>query len=815
MRLTRLRILRAAAPILSLSLALVAASLPIMPEIASASEIPGTPLPSQLETWKARVLDQRLHGTGPVIDLSENPQAVEVAPTQNVDATSSASWSEIPPPALWIHSTIYDANQDRLIVFGGESSKGRSNDVWILGLTGGLHWSKAVCSGPKPTARSMQSAVYDPVNDRMIVFGGYDGAYKNDVTALYLSPNPVWASVAIAGTPPAPRAWSSAVYDPVRRRVVLIGGRDNGNTYSDVWTLSLTSDTLTWAQLTPAGPSPGPRAATAAVYDSDRDRVVFFAGMDVAGIARNDVWALTLSGTPTWSQITPLGTPPSPRNGSSAIYDPVRQRLVIFGGGLGAPNLNETWTLNLSGTPTWTMLAPTNQPAGRQFQTSTYDPIADRLLIYGGSNGPILSGTWALSLSGATTWVPLSGTRRRGHLAIYDDLRKRMVVVGGDDGGPLNDVWELDLDAAPTWLKLTPAGTPPSPRAFLAGIYDPVRDRIVLFGGRDSIPHNDTWELSFSGSVTWRQLTPSGTAPSARIDHATIYDPIRHRLILFGGTDAGGNVLNDVWALSLSGSPAWTQLAPTGSAPAARGAATAVYDATRDRLVLFGGYDKLLNSLSDIWSLTLYGTPAWSPITAGGTPPAPRLSPSSVYDSQRERIVFYGGTDLQDYYSDVNELTLFGTPQWNALAPANGTPQARADHKAIYDPVADRMVVFGGSGISGGMLNDTWSLQFLSTVGVDGPRPLAARVLPVVPNPSASTMRLSFEAPSAVTARIAVFAPNGRLVRELWNGPAEAGMHQVTWDGADAQGASVGAGVYFYVAAIGTERFSGKLVRVQ
>src|SRR5262245_39667333 len=98
MRLTRLP--RAAAPILFPLLALLVL---IMPEFVSASEIVSPP-PSQIETWRARVLDQRLHGKGPVIDLSEDPQPIEAAPTQNVDATSSASWSEVPPPALWLHS---------------------------------------------------------------------------------------------------------------------------------------------------------------------------------------------------------------------------------------------------------------------------------------------------------------------------------------------------------------------------------------------------------------------------------------------------------------------------------------------------------------------------------------------------------------------------------------------------------------------------------------------------------------------------------------------------------------------------------------
>jgi hypothetical protein len=437
------------------------------------------------------------------------------------------------------------------------------------------------------------------------------------------------------------------------------------------------------------------------------------------------------------------------------------------------------------------------------------------MIVYGGSNGPILSGTWALSLSATEAWVPLSGTRRRGHLAIRDPLRHRMVVIGGDDGTALDDLWELGLGTAPTWLKLTAAGPSPGPRAFHAGVYDPQRDRVVLFGGRNTAPQADTWELGFSGSLTWRQLMPTGTPPSARIDHAAIYDPLRHRMILFGGTDASGQPLNDVWALALSGTPTWTKLLPTGTPPAARGAAVVVYDATRDRLVVFGGYDALLNALSDCWQLSLSGTPAWSPLSLAGTPPSPRFSPAATYDSRRERIVLTGGTDLITSFSDVYELTLFGTPGWNALVPANGGPQPRADHKGIYDPEADRMVMFGGSGLSGGMLNDTWSLQFLGTVAAGPMANSTPRVLPVAPNPSRAEMRISFQSPVAVSAHVAVYSPSGRLVRELWNGPAEPGAHAAVWDGADASGARVPAGVYLYVAAIGPARYSGKLVRVE
>ena len=38
----------------------------------------------------------------------------------------------------------------------------------------------------------------------------------------------------------------------------------------------------------------------------------------------------------------------------------------------------------------------------------------------------------------------------------------------------------------------------------------------------------------------------------------------------------------------------------------------------------------------------------------------------------------------------------------------------------------------------------------------------------------------------------------GRRVRQLWQGPLGAGSHRFVWDGRDATGKAVAAGVYFY-----------------
>ncbi|MCD4653874.1 hypothetical protein K8T06_08045 [bacterium] len=69
---------------------------------------------------------------------------------------------------------------------------------------------------------------------------------------------------------------------------------------------------------------------------------------------------------------------------------------------------------------------------------------------------------------------------------------------------------------------------------------------IMLFGGEDSVGFkNDTW--IFNGT-SWMDLviTPD-YSPSARRDHAMVYNEIIGKVVLFGGVDSNMTVLNDTW----------------------------------------------------------------------------------------------------------------------------------------------------------------------------------------------------------------------------------------------------------------------------
>lgn len=178
------------------------------------------------------------------------------------------------------------------------------------------------------------------------------------------------------------------------------------------------------------------------------------------------------------------------------------------------------------------------QPVTREDPTSVYDPVRNRMLVIGGRPDVGLNrdGVWALSLSGPAVWrmLPKSGvppTDRRGQVAIYDPVRDRVVVYSG------LDVWTLSLsDTTSTWKELRILGAGPSRRDNFSAIYDPVRDRIIVFAGlNDYTFYNDVWALPLSGAPVWALLTPTGAAPSIRFGHSAIYDPVRDRMIVFGG----------------------------------------------------------------------------------------------------------------------------------------------------------------------------------------------------------------------------------------------------------------------------------------
>ena len=257
-------------------------------------------------------------------------------------------------------------------------------------------WDSTPPPRNQPPLRRGHAAVLDAHRQRMLVYGANPTAIYGELLEFSLNGTPTWRKLEVAGPGPSIRREASVILDARRDRLVVFGGRTipAGEILGDAWTLDLGTSPLRWTSLVPAdGVAPGRRWGHSAIYDEACDRMVIHGGtgpteFEPLGLL-DDVWALSLGSSPTWTKLTPEGTPPPAHYEHSAMYDRRRGRMVVFGGyspGLGdmKEDLRDLWTLTLDDAPRWTRTRPLGpRPSARTEASAGYDEAGDRWLIYG------------------------------------------------------------------------------------------------------------------------------------------------------------------------------------------------------------------------------------------------------------------------------------------------------------------------------------------------------------------------------------------------------------------------------------------------
>jgi len=317
-----------------------------------------------------------------------------------------------------------------------------------------------------------------------------------------------------------------------------------------------------------------------------------------------------------WAPGPMTGGPAVSRINHSAVFDSLQRRMIVFGGIDDFLNVyNELWFFDLSGAS----IPPPSPPSSPLWKQPTTTGIV----------------------------APL----RMAHSAVFDLGHNRMVLFGGLDDSFVqrNEVFVLDLDTL-TWSQPAVTGTPPTPRGFHTAVYDAANEQMIVFGGSDgTFELSGLYVLSLSDATPFAWSTPAaGSGPIGREQHAAVYDSLRQRMVLFGGLDnniiSDGSVLNkDAW--SLSPAAPWIPIGAVGG-PGVRFGHSGVYDATNQRMLIFGGDTTTLPTLtSELWSLRLDGAETWSLLSPSGTPPLPRYAHTAIYDSIFNRMILYGGWD--------------------------------------------------------------------------------------------------------------------------------------------------------------------------
>jgi hypothetical protein len=290
-----------------------------------------------------------------------------------------------------------------------------------------------------------------------------------------------------------------------------------------------------------------------------------------------------------------------------------------------------------------------------------------------------------------------------------------IICAGWNSAGPtLQDVWAMSLTpGSESWMLLTPTGGPVPARWGHTAIVDGPRNRMVVFAGHDmGFDRNDTWALSLTvGSEGWTQLTPTGSPPSGRTNHAAVFDSTAaQRMVVFGGEQGmgGGNANNETWYAPLTGPFQWLQQSTTGP-PTVRTQLTGVFDAPRGRMVVFGGMNSA-NYFNTAYALNT-ATLVWTQVGSNGAPSA-RAAHSAALDTSGNRMLIFGGMNSTTAFNDLYAFNLAGVGggTWSSISPSGGPPPARREHTAIWDVTNARMIVYGGIGTTGN-LGDVWEYK--------------------------------------------------------------------------------------------------------
>ena len=296
---------------------------------------------------------------------------------------------------------------------------------------------------------------------------------------------------------------------------------------------------------------------------------------------------------------------------------------------------------------------------------------------------------------------------RNGHNMVYYPPSKSIILFGGaDEAKVYGDTWDFSNGK---WKKINDNG--PLPRTFPC--MASADNYILLFGGNAVLFGNDknpvhylddTWKFQ---DGNWKKIELN-VHPDARAEAAMAYDPVRKKILLFGGRMAGEKwVAGDTWEFDGN---KWQQIKKSGPTP--RSGAVMVYNTRRKQIILFGG-NPVISKEKD------YNGPMWS--WDGNDWKQMDVKDSLIfnscmaYNTTENFILRFGGWNGKER---VNDTWVFKDKEWEKLN-VEKSPAARNHSIMVYNPESNSFFLFGGhdgDNVFGDMWtfkNGKWELLFM------------------------------------------------------------------------------------------------------
>jgi hypothetical protein len=162
-----------------------------------------------------------------------------------------------------------------------------------------------------------------------------------------------------------------------------------------------------------------------------------------------------------------------------------------------------------------------------------------------------------------------------------------------------------------------------------------------------------------------------------------VYDASRQRTVLFGGFETQSFAPSDTWEWD---GTKWAAVPP--AVASGRALHMMAYDRNREVTVLFGGVDPQGNTFKETLE---YKGFTWTGQVLMGSP-APRWAGAMAFDAKHNEIVLFGGANANKLYDDT---WVYDGVTWVERAPLH-RPSPRANPTMTYDAARKVIVLFGG-----------------------------------------------------------------------------------------------------------------------
>jgi len=233
-------------------------------------------------------------------------------------------------------------------------------------------------------------------------------------------------------------------------------------------------------------------------------------------------------------------------------------------------------------------------------------------------------------------------------------------------------------------------------RGFFGGVYDPVRERVIV---PDPGGYSHEWD-----GTSWSRVPDAGARPGFCYREAG-----DGRLVTVNQSYWGTGPVFEMFERI---GHEWQPKVVAGG-PMDRWGVAAAYDMQRGELVAFGGYDPTTGlSLAETW--TFDGT-SWQQHSVPA-PPARHFA-SAAYDSARQRVVMFGGGD-SNFMTDTWE---WDGASWTQVA-TSVSPPGRDHAQMCFDSTRGVVIMAGGTATGGASLDvweydgTSWTLQPSPTI---------------------------------------------------------------------------------------------------